>query len=226
MWCWSILLSACTDQRKEKGEILTRQYCASCHAYSAPELLPKEVWAKSILPKMGAFLGVKDPSVNPYEGVSYDEQLILIENNVYPSRTLIAEKDWQQIQQFILENAPDSLPTIEAPPPEKSADYFRFNGVKLSNGNSMVTLTKFDTTTKNMYVGFQNGQLIRWDLSNDEQESLLFTSPVIDLDRLDEAFIFSLIGYMHPSEMDFGAILNFSDWKKQNRIMIIPVENN
>ena len=156
---------------------------------------------------MGAFLGIADSLTNPYKGVSYDEQAILLEQNIYPSQPMITQEAWRAIQSFMLSQAPDSLPKIVHGSALDTSRTFQFKPVLLRDGNPMVTMLKHDPTDSKVYLGFQNGQLLTWDLPTDEMQSILFTSPVIDLDRLNGEKMFSLIGYMHPSEMDYGALL-------------------
>lgn len=156
---------------------------------------------------MGAFLGVREASYDPYQGVSYDEQLLLVEKNIYSNQPLISNEDWRLIRNYILANAPDTLPTITDAFPKTNSKLFSFKPARLDPSNDRVTMVKYDSATATIFTGFQNGQLSRWQLGSNERSSQLFTSAVIDLDRLNSDFIFSLIGFMHPTEFDFGAVL-------------------
>lgn len=152
-------------------------------------------------------MGIRAPSYDPYQDVSYDEQLLLMEKNIYPNQALISNEDWRLIKDYILKNAPDSLPSIKASISATTSELFRFKPAQLNPPNEMVTMVKYDSTSGTIFTGFQNGQLCRWHLASDEKSSQLFTSAVIDLDRINADIIFSLIGFMHPTEFDFGAIL-------------------
>ena len=56
----------------ENGEKLARLYCASCHQFPEPEMLPKKIWSQTILPRMGYMYGIYN---------SETERQNLFENN-------------------------------------------------------------------------------------------------------------------------------------------------
>ncbi|CAN5393936.1 hypothetical protein BH23BAC3_BH23BAC3_36500 [soil metagenome] len=40
------------------GQMLSIQYCSTCHLYPEPDLLPKDTWTSSVLPAMGPKMGI------------------------------------------------------------------------------------------------------------------------------------------------------------------------
>ena len=51
--------SPTTTNSSLSGEALAKQYCGSCHLYTAPDLLDKKTWKESVLPNMGWRLGIR-----------------------------------------------------------------------------------------------------------------------------------------------------------------------
>src|SRR5690606_30532235 len=82
-----------------------------------PQLLPKSVWQKDVLPAMGQRLGIYSRGFRPNNlfdpGVS---GAIVRKANIYPESPMLALEDWQKIVQYFVEHAPDSV----APPHRES----------------------------------------------------------------------------------------------------------
>ena len=57
------------------GDILAVKHCVECHAFPVPELLPKSIWKKEVLPSMGHRMGI-------YEGVNAIERILLVSKNL------------------------------------------------------------------------------------------------------------------------------------------------
>lgn len=117
----------------EQGEILSGQFCGTCHQYPAPSLLPRKTWLHSVLPAMGTRLGrhylpqdhVEDyrehesldyiPS--PFFGTGVARQRVL-ELGGFPEAPLVSHDDWMKIVAFYGETSP---PQLEQTPPRTGA---------------------------------------------------------------------------------------------------------
>ncbi|MAO07153.1 MAG: hypothetical protein CL596_00410 [Alteromonas sp.] len=94
----------------ENGEKLARLYCASCHQFPEPEMLPKKIWSQTILPRMGYMYGIYN---------SETERQNLFENNqggaivkasgLFPDAPTLDSITWANIQKYYLTKAPDSI---------------------------------------------------------------------------------------------------------------------
>jgi len=92
-----------------KGKSLSEKYCIQCHLYTPPDLLPKAIWDKEILPKMGYFYGIyQDTSRSDLIEPGLAEKIIL-EKNVFPSQPLIDSTSWELIKAYYLSEAPVKL---------------------------------------------------------------------------------------------------------------------
>src|SRR5258705_1235674 len=80
--CMVLVLAGCAKARRSQGERLARMFCAGCHAFPEPALLPKTTWQSGALPKMAPRLGVSTGllyalgSSSPYMTVVSPSRLI------------------------------------------------------------------------------------------------------------------------------------------------------
>ena len=91
------------------GEALAKQYCGSCHLYTAPDLLDKKTWKESKLPHMGWRLGIRGVNDSPYAEMEPDEAAIVEKLRVYPNSPIISKSDWQKIVDFYITKAPATV---------------------------------------------------------------------------------------------------------------------
>lgn len=94
----------------ELAERYARVYCASCHQYPEPTLLDKQTWRDYMLPRMGAMYGRYDSTLTResfFENGGGRERLEA--SGLFPAKPTIADSIWDQIEEFYLSNAPDSL---------------------------------------------------------------------------------------------------------------------
>ena len=131
LWVLGTGCSGGSDEKESEGEALARQYCSSCHLYTPPDLLPRQVWRTSVLPQMGWLLGIKDSAVNPMKNLSWEDKIALQKARVYPSKPLVAERDWQQIVDYILANAPEEFPDTTKKVTKAVAENFQFRSEKV-----------------------------------------------------------------------------------------------
>jgi hypothetical protein len=101
----------------KSGAALAKQYCSSCHLYPEPDLLDKTSWREHVLPPMGYMLGIYPNGERPdslFESGRAGE--IVREAGVYPTEPQLARAEWDRIEQFYLENAPEEPLPMEDPP--------------------------------------------------------------------------------------------------------------
>ncbi|MFN7302197.1 MAG: hypothetical protein ACK5U7_12055, partial [Bacteroidota bacterium] len=99
-------LAACQSKPAD-GEKLARQYCASCHLFPEPELLPRSQWANHVLPQMARFMGIYE---NDSVRLAWQESMQAAGNSrsqqVFPNEAMIDDANWQAIVDWYLAKAP------------------------------------------------------------------------------------------------------------------------
>jgi FG-GAP-like repeat len=83
------------------GEHLAKVNCSGCHQLPEANLLAKNAW-KKLLPSMGLRLGILDPSLQK-------DSLNPFEIEVFTKQKTISDAEWNQIKEYYLSTAPDSL---------------------------------------------------------------------------------------------------------------------
>lgn len=93
------------------GESLGRIYCATCHDYVEPELLPKRSW-KFLLTYMGLRMGIEDmsqldsASKEEYDVIDARKQLLELAKLV-PEEPMVSDSEWIAIRDYYLAKAPE-----------------------------------------------------------------------------------------------------------------------
>lgn len=75
---------SCQSIEPQSGEEAYQSYCGSCHLPTDVRRIPKRHWKETILPQMGALLGRKDSSYNPFKGMSMQEAFYIKSTGAYP----------------------------------------------------------------------------------------------------------------------------------------------
>ena len=142
----------CNKKDTRQGEELAKTYCANCHQFPEPDLLPKNVWEKSTLPYMGMMLGVE-------KAVADLPEMLRSYSFLKPDNQMVTEEQWEQIEEYYLDKAPKKL-AFDKP-------------VDLTLETQLFSVEKLKTPTKaNLanytYLGFhkKNHQIIAGDQAN------------------------------------------------------------
>jgi hypothetical protein len=204
----------------KNGKYLAQIYCGSCHQFPDPSLLEKSIWEKNILPKMGWRLGMNQDFMKIYSGIDMEETELLITNNVYPENPQLAEEDWQKIVKYYTENAPEK-PIQQAEKQKVTVgmnDFSVKNIFGIPDAPPTVTMVKFDTTNKEIFVSWrgQKNYLKKYDLKLSSKDSITSNSPISDISFKKESSEFLSMGLMDPSDKAKGSLIKLLSNKKQS----------
>ena len=200
------------------GEALAKQYCGSCHIYTAPDLLDKKTWKESVLPNMGWRLGIRGVNDSPYASMEPDEAAIVQNLNVYPVTPIISASNWKKIVDFYIAKAPV---TVIAPTPipfiKNGTRQFFSQPIFIDNKQAPKTsMIKFNAASGTLYVSDATNELYALDANLKLQETWTTPSPVVDLlfekNKEPKALC---IGSIAPSEKKEGLLLSL-DSTQQN----------
>lgn len=210
-----LLFSSCGGVKEDKQLALYNTYCTSCHLAPSINDLPKSIWEKSILPEMGARMGIRENGFDPYKGMSFTEQAAMMQTGIYPSKALIAAEDWQLLKQYILNLAPDSLAGMEDMKATEALTQFVPDPITLdTKEGAFFTYLSFDSESKQLLLGDVNGNIVSYDSKNDTVIRLArFRSPIVDFDQGTTANYATMIGSLAPTALNNGAVFKLSDEK-------------
>ena len=170
----SLLSIVSCSPAKEKREVaLYNNYCGSCHLAPAIQDLPRHIWETEVLPEMGARMGIRDTSYNPYKGISLTEQGFILKTNIYPYQPLLPEEDWNLLKAYILKLAPDSLPVAKTGQPVKEQQQFKSHPISLDTiPGTLITFLEFDKKHNSVLTGDLYGNLYSHKVTEKKSEFL------------------------------------------------------
>ena len=162
------VLAGCSkNSTTSKGAVLFDTQCARCHI--APDInhLPKELWANAVLPEMGARMGIKDVDFKPYKGMGFEEMEIVHNSAIYPFIPALNEADWKILKEYIINNAPDSLPKIKVEVNAKPQTIFTSHPISLDTvPGTFITFLQYQSDGNKIWAGDIGGNLIEYNFNS------------------------------------------------------------
>lgn len=216
---------------KLSGKELALAHCSSCHAFVNPDLLPKSAWKDDVLPAMGHRLGIYSEGFRRNSLFDAGVSGSIVRNaNVFPEKPLLAEEDWQKIEQYFIDNAPDSIP----PPVRKSKiriglKHFKYKEAPFSHRPPLTAMVKI--FPDNRGIVFSDGKGPRSALTfltPDLQENYsipLQSTPVQFHEKSNEVYLTTIGKGVFPNDAPDGTLQrlgrNFPDPKfKPGNVLI------
>ena len=199
----------------QEGEALARRYCQSCHLFVEPSLLPQHVWRDTIIPRMGARLGMHhagyDYTSKVYLGASRRERAILQQAAVFPNAPLVPTPQWEQIIHYYVSQAPQRLePNAPLPEIEPDLRLLRAKPWPFSHATPTTTFIEIDETRHEILVADMLRQSISVLSAKGElkQEIQVGAVPVAVHKENDELWI-TTIGSVAPSDVATGSVIKY-----------------
>jgi len=194
-----LLLVSC-QTREEKEEHLAKTYCASCHLFPDPELLDKATWEQQVLPQMKFRMGLDYFPLRDFH--QYDHKAIL---TALPKQAMVTQEEWEQIKNYYLAHAPDSLLI----PENKITNHalpFTVSVAKIAGAESGITLIECDTLSQKIYIGTGSGNLLQLSYELKAEASIQLPSPPSSLVVEQNELKVLLMGIMDPNDQTQGEL--------------------
>lgn len=232
--CLLVLMINCSKQKvaetyippkpsNKSGTELAHIYCASCHQFPDPSLLPKDIWKNGVLPNMASRLGMDPDIFKVYSRYTEEELPYILEAKIYPEDPQIHQEDWQKIIKYYLENAPEK-PIPQAPKEKITVGLAEFETHKIyehAQKSPAVSLVKFNPFSNQIYIAWRgiNSFIKRYDSKFSLIDSIPVKSPVSDIFFRKESMDVLTLGVMDPNDLSSGALTNIGT--KQNSQLIL-----
>ncbi len=198
-----LVLAGCAKARRSQGERLARTFCAGCHAFPEPALLPKTTWQSGVLPKMAPRLGVSTGSL--YSRVSSSPYMTVLSPP-------LPRDDWDKIVAYYMDTAPDSLPYQVLPAePQRDPPFFKTAPlVPHLQSSAIVTLLKADSIQHRIFLGEAGTNLLRiFDWNRRLLSTTRLGSPPTDVIALDKRLLVLESGILDPNDEPRGSLVQF-----------------
>lgn len=199
---------ACNRMKKESigSELYTRQ-CSTCHLPPEPSNIPVFIWKENVLPEMAARMGYKIKGYNPLRGYSLNEYNEILSSGTYPRNTNIEPKEWDLLIDYVLENAPDSIPIDSKRARRNStSELFTVNlldlGFEYDNG---ITSVQFSKQNGCFFIGSATGAVKSYPKINFDYER--GNSPITSFLKTSNSTITTEVGILNPSQRKQGRLI-------------------
>jgi len=162
------------EEADDSGEMLARSHCGSCHKFPDPSLLDKKSWEESVLPAMAFRMGI---NADVKGSTTLEDQYFhLTENQLIPEKALLSDAEWNQIKDYYLTAAPDSLESDLEVLPEN--EQFKINaGAAFTAGLlPAVTHVYYSATMDKLIYGAYGSQQI-YITDTDSMDQVLMNAP-------------------------------------------------
>ncbi|ADV48255.1 hypothetical protein Celal_0928 [Cellulophaga algicola DSM 14237] len=201
-------------QKPKTGQELSKMYCASCHLYPDPNVLPQDIWKNTLLPEMKNRMGLgNQKSLVSKNG--YDEYINLVQNGIYALSPMITNEEWLLIEKFYIDNSP----IVSSPQITKSQNNLQASSVEIVKNLDQ----KQGITT---YFGIENnyqltsnvfGQLKVTNLQNKKKHTVQLPSPVVEIKN---NLVLCIGGNMNPTQKKLGSLHLFDSGYKNQELLI------
>ena len=191
----------------ENGELLAKKYCQGCHSFPEPSLLDVNSWETGVLPHMGPRLGILNFNFVQYPSIHMNRD---VPQEYYPAKPLLTPEEWQDLMNFYIATAPDSMPPQHRPfPIINDLSIFEISSPPKTGSNPTTCFLHVDTSRlpHSILQGDISGKsLVRFDQSLEPVDSIHWTGPVIDIDFNKGSFIITNIGQLNPNNAKLGKL--------------------
>lgn len=182
--------------------------CASCHLLPDIQDLPKRLWKDKVLPEMGARMGVRDSTYDPYKGYSFEERYATIRSGVYNVSPFISKADWKMLVDYVVSNAPDSLRSIPETISSKRMTQFSPHLVNIDGTKgSFITFAEFDSLKDKTITADIGGRVFEYDaIQNTIEKKSTLDNTITSFIETDSIAYITSVGILEPSEILEGRI--------------------
>lgn len=186
-----------------KGKVLAAKYCGSCHALPDPSLLDAATWERGVLPQMGPRLGIFAYGEQQYPSAKGNPYLPA---GFYPSQPVLSYVDWQNIIDYYTATAPDSL-VLPKQQIATGLQQFLVLQPAYFSPNPLATFTAIDSAKKQVSVyDMGSQQLLHFDSQLKLLDSLSVPGAISDMHSVDDAFVWTNMGDIYPSDAALGSV--------------------
>ena len=195
------------DSAIQHGKELANLYCQSCHLFPDPSLLTKKIWLEGVLPQMGPRLGIFEHNYTDYPNSKSDTEL---DKNYYPSQPLVTHAEWENILQYYVATAPDTLlPPKREPLVDDGDKFFQVQTPKFLPPLPVTCMVKIDTSQSKHRIVI-GGVFQKKVFVYDEKLALIDSADmggiITDLSIEKNQWIGCNIGFMNPNNGKHGSL--------------------
>ncbi|MDC6364655.1 MULTISPECIES: FG-GAP repeat domain-containing protein [Flavobacteriaceae] len=187
-------LISCAPEKPRKEVELYNTYCASCHIAPKIDELPKDIWKNAVLPDMASRMEIEEMYQDTNE----------IKSGFRPKIKL---KEWVQIQNYVIQMAPEKLDSNKIPKLEPLT-LFKSKEMALDEQNgAFITYLGFAKNKTELFYGDISGKLNLYNFKDNSQQNIFSgKTPITWYSINDSLEVFTEVGILDPSELQRGKL--------------------
>lgn len=205
--CGLLLLLARCEWRPGPAELHLR-HCGSCHLPPDPASLPRAVWEASVLPEMGARLGIATLDYSPENILGAEEYALAYPH--YPKVPQLSQDEWRQLHGYILDRAPDSLLTPD-PLVTDSLREWTPRAVAVERKPGALVTYLGSSPTGGLLVGDGYANLTHWRAHTGSELLAHTRAPIVHYQPHPDGDLLLEIGNIYPTGASNGRLLRLTD---------------
>lgn len=226
-----VLLISCgthgSPESVSSGQALANTYCRSCHILPEPAQLSKEIWENTVLPRMGYMMGIF-----PKDSFERERILqVLIEAGEagervkvagrFPQMPTIKQEDWEKIQRFYIDNAPEYLAVPQPKAILKELPQFHVQKAPFQLSPPSTTLTHFGEDA--LYVGDANTKkLYRMGKNFEVQGMANVREGAVKILEDEERILLTVMGSFSPTDAAKGFVMQLPKQEGGETRVVLP----
>ena len=221
-----VFFSTCTQNTSEtaeqaSGEALSKRYCGTCHLYPTPDLLPKSIWKQYVLPQMGQQLGIYAREGARAELLAAQSGAdSIIARRIFPEKPLLSPSEWQKIQDFYLQQAPDTLSRTKTLPVQMGLAYFEPQKPGLKCSPPSTTLAKI-RPQGGLWLGDANSKRLYWsDAKLEVENAANLAEGIVHIQANQKGMYVTMMGQFSPTDEATGMVIYLPNGSPQAQIML------
>ncbi len=193
------------------GRELSMAHCGRCHAYVGPELLPKSSW-RDVLPAMSHRMGIYSGGFRPDSLFDAAKGGAVVRAaGIYPEKPTLAKEDWQKIEKYYLDNAPDSIALPRREKPIRiGIKHFKYRETSFSHRPALTTMVKILPDKRGIvYSDGKGGRNILTFLTPALRENYsipLNSTPIQFYEKANEQYLTTIGNGVFPTDVSNGTM--------------------
>ncbi|MEL7118292.1 MAG: VCBS repeat-containing protein [Bacteroidota bacterium] len=203
---------------------LAQLQCGACHQFPQPDLLDKTTWQNDVLPKMGYMMGFRSlHSSMEHQFIEGDLGTQLIdEAKAFHMEPILSEADWQRIQEWYINSAPEQLEEKTSSKTITALDLFEVSIPEQRFSPPGSALVHFMDNGKIMVGDMQKGLLLQYDDQLQFLKEARVGEGAVHLTERPDALWLTVMGNFLASDLPSGYLLKFP--KDSNLLVDNPIK--
>lgn len=196
-----------------RGQVLSEQYCGSCHVRPDPGVLDKATWTSKVFPMMRQYMGL-DPK--PDLGKNAHDLAAL-----YPAHPMMTEDDWFAVASWYVDNAPQRLSAPKRPPLNVTTRFRIDTTRRVLSMPPMAVMTIQAPGVGGLAIGHAMKGTITLVPASGRQSEIAVGGPPVSVATIGGQWYIANMGNLLPHDSAVGSIVRWNPKQPQRGVQTV-----